>query len=56
MVRHAAERELRDQMIHPGQATEFRDLLDTIIRRADDLDTQVEIRRLRPEISSFIFV
>src|SRR5262249_39909299 len=48
LVRHAAERELGDQVVEPGQAMEFAHLLQAVVRRADDLDADVEVAGLVP--------
>ena len=46
LMRHRAEREFGDQVVEPGQALQFADLLQAIIGRPDDLDADVEIGRL----------
>src|SRR5712692_8241258 len=43
LVRHRAERIFGDEMVEPGQALQFADLVDTVVGRADDLDADVEI-------------
>ena len=55
MVRHAAEGEFRDEMIHSGQAAQLTDLLDAIVRRADHLNAEVEIGGLIAEGRVFHF-
>src|SRR5215469_10524791 len=39
----ATERELRHEMIGPGHPLQFDDLLNAVVRRADDLDLDIEL-------------
>ena len=48
LVRQAAEGELGDQVIEPGQLVKLRDLLHAVVRRADHLDADIELGRLLP--------
>jgi hypothetical protein len=41
VMRHAAEGKFGHQMVGPGQPLQFRNLLDAVLRRADDLDLEM---------------
>lgn len=46
LVRQAAKREFGDEVVHPGAAPQLGDFFEAVLRRADDLDADVEIGRL----------